>query len=321
MITRIYVGVDISKNWFDVCASLDENAPVQRYLNNPEGQAMFIKTVSVLARKVHVCMEYTGGYETPLAQACREANLSVSLIDGGKFSTYRKSFGRARAKTDKQDARLLARFGAERRPPEWFPTPDEYRTLRELVRHRQSLLQSKTEWGCRASHSVQSELVSAQRQALRQVLGLQVKEADKAIRAHIKAHPDLAQALDLLVSIPGIAQVAAARILAETGPISNYKSARQYAMAAGLSPIVLHSGQKTPPGKLPVYGNAELRCALFLPVVASMSHKTGVWGFMQRIASNGDKLKMTVITAGMRKLTHVIYGVLKSNTKFDKNKL
>jgi transposase len=321
MITRIYIGVDISKNWFDVCTSLDEKAPVERYLNNPDGHARFITAVSVLARKVHVCMEYTGGYETPLALACRGANLIVSLIDGGKFSTFRKSFGRARAKTDRQDARLLARFGSERKPPEWFPVPDEYRTLRELVRHRQRLLEAKTEWGSRASHSVQSELVSAQRLAQRQVLGLQVKECDKAIDAHLKAHPSLEQALGLLVSIPGIAKVAAARILAESGPISNYKSARQYAMAAGLSPIVLHSGQKTPPGKLPVYGNAELRCALFLPVVASMSHKTGVWDFMQRIQKNGDKLKMTVIAAGMRKLAHIIYGVLKSKENFDKTKL
>jgi transposase len=321
MLTRIYIGVDISKDWFDVCTSLDEKAPVERYLNNPDGHARFIKAVSVLARKVHMCMEYTGGYETPLALACRAANLTVSLIDGGKFSTYRKSFGRARAKTDKQDARLLARFGAERRPPEWFPAPDEYRTLRELVRHRQSLLEAKTQWGCRASHSVQSELVSSQRQALRQVLGLQVKEADKTIAAHIQAHPNLEQARDLLVSIPGIAKVAAARILAESGPISNYKSARQYAMAAGLSPIVLHSGQKTPPGKLPVYGNADLRCALFLPVVSSMSHKTGVWDFMQRVGRSGDKLKMTLIVAGMRKLAHIVYGVLARSTKFDKTKL
>lgn len=321
MITRIYVGVDISKNWFDVCASLAETAPVERYPNSPVGHARFIKAVSALARRVHVCMEYTGGYETPLALACLAASLSVSLIDGGKFSTYRKSFGRARAKTDRQDARLLARFGSERRPPEWFPVPDEYRTLRELVRHRQRLLEAKTEWACRASHSVQCELVSTQRQTLRKVLSLQVEEADKTIAAHIKAHASLAQALDLLVSIPGIAAVAAARVLAESGPISNYKSARQYAMAAGLSPIVLHSGQKTPPGRLPVYGNAELRCALFLPVVASMSHKSGVWGFMQRVASKGDKLKMTVVTAGMRKLANVVYGVLTSGTKYDQTKL
>jgi transposase len=321
MITRIYVGADISKDWFDVCMSLDEKAPVERYSNNPVGHAKFIKAVSPLARKVHVCMEYTGGHETPLALACRAANIIVSIIDGGKFSAYRKSFGRAKSKTDKQDAKLLARFASERKPPEWFPVPDEYRTLRELVRHREALIQARTAWGCRAAHTVESELVTAQRRTLREVLALQIKEVGKAISAHIKAFPSLKEARDLLVGIPGIADVSAARIIAETGPISNYKSPKQYAMAAGLCPIVIHSGQKTPPGKLPVYGNAELRCALYFPVVCSISHKVGVWNFMQRVEANGDKVKMTVITAGMRKLAHIIWGVLSSKTKYDKDKM
>ena len=309
MITRIYVGVDISKTWFDVCTSLEQSAPVRRYSNNSQGHAKFITAVCPLAGKIHVCMEYTGGYETALALACRAANLVVSLIDGGKFSIYRKSFGRAKAKTDKQDAKLLARYASERKPAEWFPVPDEYRTLRELIRHRQALIESKTAWGCRAAYTVESQLVTVQRQTLREVLALQIKELDKAILAHIEAHPSLKKARGLLVSIPGIANVAAARILAETGPISNYKSAREYAMAAGLCPIVIHSGQKTPPGKLPVYGNAELRCALYFPAVCSRSHKFGVWKFMEKVESNGDKLKMTVITAGMRKLAQHTSGV------------
>jgi transposase len=321
MITRIYVGVDISKNWFDVCASLDENTPVERYSNHPDGHAKFIKAVSGLARKIHVCMEYTGGYEIPLALAAREAGFIVSLIDGGKFSTYRKSFGRATAKTDKQDARRLARYAKERRPAQWFPVPDEYRTLRELVRHRQDLLQAKAAWGNRATHTVENELVTAQRMALTEVLTVQIEDLDKEIQAHIESRSSLKEAMDLLVSIPGIAKVAAARIIAETGPISNYSSPKEYALAAGLSPIVIHSGQKTPPGKLPVYGNAELRCALYFPALVCKGHKIGVWKFMQGVQANGDKVKMTIITAGMRKLAHIIYGVLVSKTKFDPDKM
>jgi transposase len=192
--------------------------------------------------------------------------------------------------------------------------------LRELVRHRQSLIQAKTAWGCRSSHTVESELVTVQRKTLCEVLALQIKELDKAIAAHIKASPSLKEALDLLVSIPGIAPVSAATILAETGPIANYKSAREYALAAGLVPIVIHSGQRTPPGKLPVYGNADLRCALYHPAITCKSHNIGVANFMERVKGNGDKLKMTVITAGMRKLAHIVYGVLSSKSKYDNNK-
>lgn len=321
MITRIYVGVDISKNWFDVCTSLDENAPVVRYSNNPDGHAKFTQAVSALAEKVHVCMEYTGGYETPVALACKQANLVVSLIDGGNFSDYRKSHGRAKAKTDQQDARLLARFASQRKLAEWFPVPQEYGTLRDLVRHRESLICARAAWACRAAQRVENAFVTAQKKAIVEVFTLQIEELDKQITACIKAHSSLKESLDLLVSIPGIAQASAARIIAETGPIANYRSAREYAMAAGLSPIVIHSGQKTPPGKLPVYGNADLRCALYFPCVCSTSHKIGVWKFMERVNSRGNKHKMTVITAGMRKLAHVIYGVLSSKSIYDPSKI
>jgi len=321
MINRIYVGVDISKAWFDACSSLDEKAPVEHYSNDSHGHAKFIESVSVLAETVHVCMEYTGGFETPLALACRAADLVVSLIDGGKFSLYRKSFGRAQAKTDRVDARLLARFASERKPAEWFPVPDEYRTLRELVRHRQDLLEAKSTWSSRASHTGESELVATQRQGLREILQHQIKEVDITIATHIASFPSLKEALELVTSIPGIAKVAGARIIAETGPISNDKSAKAYALNAGLSPIVLHSGQMTPPGKLPVYGNAELRCALYYPTLVCKGHQCGVWPFMQRVEANGDKTKMTVIAAGMRKLANVIFGVLATKSKFDPTKI
>jgi len=320
MINRIYVGVDISKNWFDVCTSVEENAPVERYSNNPDGHAKFIKAVTTLARKIQVCMEHTGGYETPLALACIAANLTVSLLDGAKLADYRKSHGRAKAKTDRQDARLIARFSKERKPALWLPVPDEYLKLRELVRHRESLKKAKTAWSCRAAHTVQSELVTAQRKALCTILALQIKEVDKAIAAHIQSCSELKEARELLISVPGIAHISAASILAESGPISNYKSAKDYALAAGLNPIVNHSGKKTPPGKLPVYGNAELRSALYHPAMTCKSHNIGVAKFMDRIQNNGNKMKMTVITAGMRKLAHIIYGVLTSKTKYDKNK-
>jgi transposase len=320
MITCNYVGVDISKNWFDICTSLDAQAQVERFKNNEEGRRLFVKKVNAIAAKIHVCMEYTGGYETPLALLCRAEGFAVSLIDGGKFSTYRKSFGRAKAKTDLQDAKLLARYASERRPPIWVPVPAEYQILRDLVRHRQNLVKAKNGWGCRVSYQSQDPIVTSQRRTIVEVYKFQIKELEEKIKAHIMAFTSLKEALDLLLTIPGIASLSATRILAEAGPISNYKSAREYAMAAGLCPIVIHSGLKTPPGKLPRYGNAELRCAFYYPVVCSVAHEFGVYKFMQKVASNGNKVKMTVICAGMRKLACIVYGVLSTNTKYDPTK-
>jgi transposase len=319
MLTRIYVGVDISKNWFDVCIHSSKEPVVDRYTNSQEGCLKFIEEVRLLARRPHVCMEHTGGYERRLAMACIQAGVMVSLVDGARIRHFRRSFGHARNGTDKDSAIAIARYCKERRPERWFPLPDEWRKLRELVRHRERLIESRTQWSCRACSVVEDPLVMAQRRSIRQVLGAEVREIDKALSAHVAAHPCLARAVQLLDSIPGIAFRAAVRILAETGPIGGYLSARDYALSAGLVPIIDHSGQNTPAGKLPVYGNRELRCALYMPAVVSLRIKKGVWTHMDRVGSRGGKLKMTVLTAGMRKLAHVIYGVLKREVPFDED--
>lgn len=290
---------------------------VERYSNTAEGHKLFIDKVrSVGAKKVHVCLEYTGGYETAFALACKEAGFVVSIVDGAKIAYFRRSFSSTGASTDKKSSYLLARYCRERRPEEWFPIPDEFRKLRELVRHRERLIESKGQWACRAAHAVEDELVGSQRRAIIEVIRLQIEAIDERIQEHFQAHANLAEAVRLLQTIPGIASTSACRILGEMGPIENYPSAKALALAAGLVPIVIHSGQKVPPGKLPIYGNKELRTSLFYPAMACKRTGKGVGHFIERVG-RADKLKITALVAGMRKLAHVVFGVLSSQSPFN----
>ena len=266
-------------------------------------------------------MEFTGGYETKLALACKAAGLRVSIVDGAKISYFRRSFSASGASSDKRSAYLLARYCRERKPQEWFPVPDEYRLLRELVRHRERLLENKTEWACRSAHCVELELVAAQRKALVEVFKLEIEQIEAALADHIRAHPNLAEAVRLLDTIPGVAFVSACRILGEAGPIENYPNAKSLALAAGLVPVCVHSGMRTPAGRLPIYGNRELRCGLFFPAVVCFGKDIGVGPFMKRVASKGEKLKMVAITAGMRKMAHIVYGILTSGQPYDPDRL
>jgi transposase len=317
MLARIYIGIDISKDWFDACGGTSLKAPVRRFTQSPEGLLQFFSWVKELgARTCRVCMEHTGGYETVLAIACKEAGLAVSLVDGALISRYRGSFSRGRAKTDKNDARLLARYCRERRPAEWAPRPEPYRQLTELVRHRQDLIDGKRAWGCRASNPCQNELVVKQRESLRQVLALEIAEVEEAIKVHVKSCPELQEDVELLDSIEGIAFKSAVRILAEMGPVANYRSARDLAFHAGLTPVPYESGKSTGKCFLPTYGNRELRNALYWPVVVAMRCDHEFATFTKRVNANGNKLKMTVITAGMRKLAHLVFGVLNSRKAY-----
>jgi transposase len=319
MITNLQLGADVSEQWFDVCALVGKKPPVMRFNNDEAGFIACLAWANAFgARSIHIAMEHTGGCETALALFCHATNLKVSLLDGFQVSRFRESEGRAKAKTDQQDAKLIAKFLRERRPALWSPHPEEYRVLTELVRHRQDLVDSKKAWTCRARKASISPLVAAQRACMLAVCKEQIKEADKAILKHVKSHPQIHADLKRLCTLPGIATVSAVRILAEMGPVDNYKTPRELALFAGLCPIANQSGKAKGKGVLFPYGNRQLRNALYMPVIVAMRVKSALFQFTERIRGNGgDKSNKTVITAAMRKLIQTIHGMLSSGTDFD----
>lgn len=318
MIARLFVGIDVSQDWFDVLVLRGKAPTPLRFSNDAPGRNAFLEHVrSFEARSVHVGLEHTGGCETALALLAHESGFAVSLLDGATVAKYRESFGMAKAKTDAEDARLIARYLKERKPARWNPEPEEYRLLTELVRHRTDLLEARKAWNSRAGHASLGEFVAAQRKCLLEVLDLQIQELEKEIRAHVARHAELAEAVALMEGVPGIRFISAVRILAEMGPAKNYPSPRALALAAGLSPIGIGSGKSPVRGVLHVYGNRELRNALYMPAMVALRGDTPLAQFARRIAGNAPKARKTVLVATMRKLAQVILGILKSRKPYD----
>jgi transposase len=137
------------------------------------------------------------------------------------------------------------------------------------------------------------------------------------IRDHIDGHPGLRDQARLLESIPGVGAATIAQLLAVLGDLTRFKSARQLAAFLGLTPRQRQSGSsvlgKTRMAKM---GHSQLRKALFFPAIVATRFNPLVRAFAQRLAQAG-KSKMAIIGAAMRKLVHIIFGVLKSGRTFD----
>ena len=65
-------------------------------------------------------------------------------------------------------------------------------------------------------------------------------------------------------------------------------------------------------------GSAQIRKALFLPAMVAIRYNPTIIQMKERLTTQG-KSKMVIICAAMRKLIHVIFGVLKNNTPFTEN--
>ncbi len=145
----------------------------------------------------------------------------------------------------------------------------------------------------------------------------QIKEIEKLISNHIKKHTDLSDKGKLLVSIPGIGEKTVAVILAFLSDIENFKSVKQVVAFVGLNPQQRQSGTSVHgTSRISKTGNADLRKAFYMPAIVSLKFNPIVTEFAKRLGSLG-KPKMVIVIAAMRKLIHIIYGVLKNKTLFN----
>lgn len=154
-------------------------------------------------------------------------------------------------------------------------------------------------------------------QAQLTLLERHIQETKKAIQDHIDQHPNLKHQRDLLTSIPGIGDLTAGKLLAEFRSITHFKNTRQLVAFAGLNPRHHTSGSsihKTT--HISKRGHPGLRAALYLPAVVAKRHNPILAAFATRLQAPGIAGK-PLIVAIMRKLLHLVYGILKSGKPFD----
>jgi transposase len=136
------------------------------------------------------------------------------------------------------------------------------------------------------------------------------------IDALLAAHPDLAAAVALVTTIPGIGRATAIQLVAELGDLTRFRSARDVAAYAGLIPAHRDSGTSLH-GKprLSKRGSGRLRQLLFYPALVALRHNPVIRPFADRLSAKG-KSRMAVVGAVMHKLIRIVYGVLRSGTPF-----
>ena len=86
---------------------------------------------------------------------------------------------------------------------------------------------------------------------------------------------------------------------------------------AGLNPRQRQSGSSVHGhSAISKTGSASLRAALYMPAVCAKQHNPVLRAYAERLAERGV-CKMEIVVAVMRKLLHLVYGVLKSGQPFD----
>lgn len=148
-----------------------------------------------------------------------------------------------------------------------------------------------------------------------QYLDKQIRQLEKAIKDHIDRNPDLRQQCALLKTIPGIAETSSANLISEIC-FDQFSTARQAAAYAGLTPSDRESGTSVKGPRLSKIGSRRLRKMLYMPAIAAIRYNPTLAEFAARLERKGKKGKV-IISAVMRKMIHIAFGVLKSGRPFD----
>jgi len=309
------LGIDIAKAKFDV-ALVWPDGRVRRK-SCPNTAAGFAQLATWLTRQgvttVHAALEATGTYGLALAESLHDAGHVVSVLNPAIIHAFAAS-QLQRAKTDRTDAALIARYCATQAPAPWTPAPREIRELQGLVRRLEALHEMRTQETNRLAAGEVVPAVRASIEVVVSTLTQQIAAVQRQIRDHFTQHPGLRTQRDLLTSIPGIGNATAAVLIAELFD-KRYSSARQAAAFAGLVPRVWESGTLRGRGRLVKIGSSRLRKAMYFPALTALRANPTLRALKARLTAAG-KPKMVIVGAAMRKLIHLAFGVLKSGLQY-----
>ena len=210
--TAVWIGIDVAKASVDAAVHLEHSAaPAATFSRTQKGVGQLL----AWAREhvpadapLRALMEATGRYSLEVIAwlLAAEASLAPACVNPLQAKRFAQSLG-TRNKTDRVDARVLARMGAERKPAAYQPPTPARAALRDLVRERRALVDERTALNNRIGEGTDSAIVRRERDRLLGNLKRAIQRMDKAIAEAVAADAQLRRDVARLCTIPGVGMV------------------------------------------------------------------------------------------------------------------
>lgn len=273
---------------------------------------------------VRYVMEATGVYHEPLAYFLDEKSQQISIVLPNKMSNYMRTLD-VRTITDKTASEAIARFGLERKLDLWKKPKEIYRNMKQLTRERDQIVEERS-MVKNHLHAEESEAYPNKSSIERineriRMLNKQEKAIKDEIAALVASEKEVKGLVEKITTIPGIGDLTAAIILAETNGFELIRNKRQLASYAGFDVKEKSSGTSVKgKARISKKGNRHLRKAMHLPAFAAIKHDERFKAIYARIvAKQGIKMKAAV--AVQRKLLEMCYTIYKTNDLYDREYL
>jgi transposase len=324
------VGIDVAQKELVVTLGrMFEDLSIELYaykiFKNTEkgfvGLSDWVKKITKTDVKVHYIMEATGVYHQKFAYYLDKNDYEVSIVLPNKISNYIRTLD-IKTITDKTCSQAIARFGLERKLDLWKRPKSVYKNLQQLTRERDQIVSErvivKNQLHAEESEAEPNENSLKRIKARIKLLNTQEKEIKSDISAIIKNDENLKKEIDIICTLPGVGELTAVIVLAETNGFELIRNKRQLASYAGLDVKEKQSGTsiKGKP-RISKKGNRNLRKAMHFPALVAVKWDENFRELYARLVSKHG-IKMKALVAVQRKILEMIFTIFQNKTNYDK---
>jgi transposase len=278
------------------------------FKNSDSGIKLLVDWVNKLTDyeiPVRYVMEATGVYHQKFAYYLVDNGCETSIVLPNKISNYIRTL-ELKTITDKSCSQAIAQFGLERKLDKWAKPKSVYKDLQQLTRERDQIVQErsviKNQLHAENAEAVLNQKSLERMQSRIKFLNSQEKEIKEDIATLIKLYPDTKNTIDRIKSIPGVGELTAVIVLAETNGFELIRNKSQLSSYAGLDVKEKQSGTSVK-GKprISKKGNRNLRKAVHLPALAAVKWDDNFRNIYARLVSRHG-IKMKALVAIQRKI-------------------
>ena len=302
------VGVDVGKFQLDIYI---RPANVHFSVTNDiKGIREAIKQL-VPYKPDRIIVEATGRLENSFICACAKANLPFVLANPVHIKKFAGAIGQL-AKTDKLDAKLIARYGEVIQPAISQVKPEIISNISDLLSRRNQLIKMQTMEKNRLQ--IMPKITQKSIQSILQTLQKEIAKLDKQLLALINSCEAYKVKRDLLKSVPGVGDVTVITVLScfpELGLITN----KQAAALAGVAPMNRDSGRYQGMRKIRG-GRPQIRTVIFMGMMSAIQCNAVFKKKYEALVSVGKSKKVAII-ACVRQLIVTLNAILRNGTQWN----
>ena len=286
-------GVDVGRDYLDV--GLAPSGQVFRSPNTPSGIDTLVARLR-RARAERVVLESIGGYGQRLVRALADAGLQVGVVDPKRIAALRLAEGK-RAKTDRLDARLIARFALIMQDAA-RPVPSRKAfEIRALSTRRRQLVEMAAMEKTRLKQTLDAAVADSCRRMIA-LLSAERGAVEARLQEELLAQDEGSARSALLQTIPGVGPAVSMTLLADLPELGSLDR-KAVASLAGLAPHPNQSGTRNSPARIHG-GRPCARAALYMAAVSAARSDAGFKREYQALRASGKPAKVALIAVARR---------------------